>query len=119
MEPCGTLYSDAYFGPFSAGWPVTRPVMVAFGVCLQAFMKMSEMEPRPTGAKPTGLERVGAPLIEVAGFCAARRVAASDRAESFVKARRSKGLMGNNVRLPAKWPPGAEYPPARHFLRKV
>ena len=66
-------------------------------------MKILEMSPIPTGAKPTGLERVGAPVIEVAGFWAGRRVAASVRAESFAKARRSKGLMGNTVRLLVKW----------------
>src|SRR5580704_3257249 len=99
MEFCGTLYCEAYLGPFSAGWPVTRPVMVAFGVRAQAFMKISEMAPRPTGAKPTGLLSVGAPVTEVAGFCAGSFVAASVRAESLVKARRSIGLMGINVRL--------------------
>src|ERR1700744_614656 len=73
--------------------------MMAFGVCAQALMKMSEMVPRPTGAKPTGLERVGAPVGDCFVACADRREAASERAESLVKARRSRGLMGNNVRL--------------------
>jgi hypothetical protein len=80
---------------------VTSPVIFAFGVREQAFMKMSEMAPSPTGAKPTGLESVGAPVIELAGFCAGRRLDAKVRAERAVKRRRESKFMCTNVRLPS------------------
>src|ERR1700761_3528086 len=82
MELFGMPYIAAYLLPFSSGWPVTSAVIFAVCELAQARMKMSEMEPRPTAAKPTGLD--DAALWAGDG----NRVAARASAEVFAKWRR-------------------------------